>query len=239
MAHYLIQTRRANPDTNDNEGGKVPVSAKRSLPFSEIKVTVKENDLSKPSSESVDTKLAPESSKEPLLNPADDDPLTKDQVENALKPEHEKDSTGADNGNEIILSKDNELEKSSTICATVVEPETTKPLNDEVIIPELLERGGDDANGNEKENSALDNKDAVASETSPKVTKKRGCDESTPESIGGRLRKRRNENPGLDNEAVIASETSPTPTVKRACSQTTPDSIGARLRRRRTEANKI
>lgn len=233
MAHYLIQTRRANPDTDDNVGGKVPVSAKRSLPFSEIEVTVTENDLSKPSSESVDCTFAPQSSDEPLLNPAADVPSTKDQVENPLKPEHDKNSTGADNG------KENELDKSSTISATTVEPETTRPLNDEVIISECLERGGDDAYGIEKENSAPDNKDAVASETSPKLTKIRGCKESTPDSIGGRLRKRRNGNSVLDNEDVIASETSPKPTVKRACSQTTPDSIGARLRRRRTEANKI
>lgn len=42
MAHYLIQTRRLKPESEPDSNSKVPVSAKRSLPFKDIEETSKD-----------------------------------------------------------------------------------------------------------------------------------------------------------------------------------------------------
>ncbi|XP_057770026.1 uncharacterized protein LOC130989889 [Salvia miltiorrhiza] len=188
VAHYLIQSRRADTDKEINVGSKVPVSAKRSLPFSDIDVTGEEDNLSKPSRECSnpdhpvsiadqefsDGKLAPESGAKPLPNPADA-ALTKDQVEYPLKPKVEKDSAGCDNDKETIP----------------------------ILLGETLERGGDDAYEVEKEKSVLDSKCVVESETSPKPTKKRASYEPAPDSIGWRLRMR-HKNPQLVSASTTA-----------------------------------
>ncbi|XP_073158019.1 uncharacterized protein [Henckelia pumila] len=51
VAHYLMQTRRSNPDSDRTAGMKVPVSAKRSLPFSDFDATPQKDDLSQPDME--------------------------------------------------------------------------------------------------------------------------------------------------------------------------------------------
>ncbi|KAG6396202.1 hypothetical protein SASPL_142346 [Salvia splendens] len=194
VAHYLIQTRRAQTNKENNVVSKVPVSAKRSLPFSNIEVTGEDSDLTKPShecsnpnsvsisdKESTDCKLAPECGDKPLPYPADD-ALTKDQVEHPLKPKVGKDSPEFDDDKESI-------HVACTVCVNVIDVET-EPLNDEVIV-EVLERGGDDAYEIEKEESVPDIKCGIESATSPKSTKKRVGYEPTPDSIGRRLRMRR------------------------------------------------
>ena len=119
MAHYLVQTRRADTDKESNAGSKVPVSAKRSLPFSDIEVTGEEGDLFKPS----------DKCPKPLPDPVDA-ALAKDQVEHQLKPEVEEDSAGCDDDKETIPV-------AGTACINA-----TEPLNDEAIA-EALERGCD------------------------------------------------------------------------------------------------
>ncbi|KAL1538933.1 hypothetical protein AAHA92_27618 [Salvia divinorum] len=192
VAHYLIQTRRAQTDKENNVFSKVPVSAKRSLPFSDIEVTGEDGDRSKPShecsnpdpvsisdKESSDGKLASENGDKSLPNPA----LTKDQVEHPLKPEVETDSFGCDDDKESI-------HLAGTVCVNVTEAKTTEPLNDEVIA-EALERGGDDACEIEKEESAPDIKRVIESVTSPKSTKKRaGYGSADVGGIASRLRMR-------------------------------------------------
>ncbi|XP_047983134.1 cell division cycle-associated protein 7-like [Salvia hispanica] len=119
VAHYLVQTRRADTDKESNAGSKVPVSAKRSLPFSDIEVTGEEGDLFKPS----------DKCPKPLPDPVDA-ALAKDQVEHQLKPEVEEDSAGCDDDKETIPV-------AGTACINA-----TEPLNDEAIA-EALERGCD------------------------------------------------------------------------------------------------
>lgn len=169
--------------------------------------------------ESGDDKLAHESGAEPLLNQADA-ALTKGEVEYPLKLEPEKDSAGCDEKKEAII-----------------EPKTTKPLNEKVI-PEAL--GSGDANEIKNENFVLDNKDVVE-ETSPKSIRKRVCCEPTPDSIAGRLRMRRNKgNTSEELQLVIANhtaETSPKSTRKRVRCEPTPESIAGRLRMRRNKGN--
>lgn len=190
VAHYLVQTRRADKDSN--VGSKVPVSAKRSLPFSDIEVTGEEGDLLKPShecskpepvsvsdNETSDGKLAPESGAKPFPDPVDA-ALAKDQVEHQLKPEVEEDSAGCDDDKETIPV-------GGTACIN-----GTEPLNDDVS-PEALERGCDSADEIEKKEPIPDIKCIAGSETSPKSTKKRVRYEPAPDSIGARLRKRRKE----------------------------------------------
>lgn len=46
VAQYLMQTRRSNPDSDKTAGMKVPVSAKRSLPFSDFDATPQKDDRS-------------------------------------------------------------------------------------------------------------------------------------------------------------------------------------------------
>ncbi|KAL1556984.1 hypothetical protein AAHA92_12529 [Salvia divinorum] len=202
VAHYLVQTRRADTDKECDLGSKVPVSAKRSLPFSDIELTGEEGDLLKPSHEcsnpepvsvsdkkSSDGKLAPESGAKPLPDPVDA-ALAKDQVEHPLKPKIEKDSARCDDDKET-------LPVAGTACINAIETKTKEPLNDEVIA-ETIERVCDSADKIEKEEPFADIKCVADSERSPKSTKKRGCYEPAPDSIGGRLRMRRKE-PQLGN----------------------------------------
>ncbi|KAH6810251.1 Zinc-finger domain of monoamine-oxidase A repressor R1 [Perilla frutescens var. frutescens] len=226
VAHYLIQTRRADADTENNAGSKVPTSAKRSLPFSDIEVTGEvddDDDLPKPTSEYPnpdpvpvsdkefgDGKPAPDSGAKPLLNAADAT-STNDLVEYPLKPEPEEDSAR---------------------CATVVEPMTIEPLNDEVTT-EVLE-GGDEAYEFKKESFVLDNKeDVIAPETTPKSTKKRvRFEPTTPDSIGGRLRMRRGKaNTSEELQLVTANHT--TGAAEDASTRAEVESIASRLRKRR------
>ncbi|KAG6398485.1 hypothetical protein SASPL_139947 [Salvia splendens] len=203
VAHYLIQTRRAQTDKVNNVVSKAPVSAKRSLPFSGIEVTGEDSDLSKPShecsnpnpvsisdKESSDFKLPPESGDKPLLYPADD-ALTKDQVEHPLKPEVGKDSDSP----EFDGDKES-IHVACTVCVIVTDVKT-EPLN---------ERGDDDAYEIEKEESVPDIKCGIESETSPKSTKKRAGYKPAPDSIGRRLRMRRT-GPKLASHTEDASTT--------------------------------
>ncbi|KAG6405885.1 hypothetical protein SASPL_133479 [Salvia splendens] len=195
VAHYLVQTRRADTDNESNVGSKVPVSAKRSLPFTDIEVTGEEGDLLKPGHEC----------SEPL--PEVDAALAKDQVEHQLKPEVEEDSAGCDDGKETIPV-------AGTACIN-----GTEPLNHEVIA-EARERGCDSADEIEKKEPIPDIKCITGSETSIKSTKKRGRYEPAPDSIAGRLRKRRKE-PQLGG-AIRADTTAEA------------GGIASRLRKRRT-----
>ncbi|KAL3616468.1 hypothetical protein CASFOL_039858 [Castilleja foliolosa] len=131
VAHYLIQTRRSDIDSDTNASTAVPGSAKRSLPFSDI------DDLSKSGSEHLNT-----------------DPIS--------QPEPEKNK-------EANILVDRELEVNNISLETVTETKTTiETLND-----------------NDK---------------SPKSNKKRVHYESTQDSIGGRLRQRRNP---LNNDSDV------------------------------------
>ncbi|KAL8473643.1 hypothetical protein ACS0TY_030477 [Phlomoides rotata] len=172
VAHYLIQTRNANVN--------VPTSAKRSLPFKDIDVTVGEDDLYKPISESLNadplslsdkesegSKLAPESAAEPLLNCAVAT-LSKDQVEHLLKPE------------ELGAECNSELKKEQKIV-------TEQKSNTELLY---------DLSINESNKGSLSEtleiKNLVAIEKTPKSTKKRARFEPpSPDSVAGRLRLRR------------------------------------------------
>ncbi|KAA8547258.1 hypothetical protein F0562_003878 [Nyssa sinensis] len=67
VAHYLIQSRRSQTDSGKNPGINVPVSAKRTLPFSDMEATAEE-------------KESPESKDDQgLINPNDKDNKTDDE----------------------------------------------------------------------------------------------------------------------------------------------------------------
>ncbi|KAL7141298.1 hypothetical protein ABFS83_08G044200 [Erythranthe nasuta] len=76
VAHYLIQTRRSNTDSDENVGNKVPISAKRSLPFSDIDEHSKNALLSELDQEFGDGKIAAETTMEPLNHDKDSIPET-------------------------------------------------------------------------------------------------------------------------------------------------------------------
>ncbi|KAL3833386.1 hypothetical protein ACJIZ3_008122 [Penstemon smallii] len=226
VAHYLIQTRRANTDSDKSIGTKVPVSAKRSLPFLDTEVTPAENELSKSNKENLkidlqsefdatndglndkiveeilpnedlgDSKTAPESEADALLEPAIST-LSKDEVECALEPEPEKCASESDKRKDVNF----ELE-------TTTESEiTTMPLNDPSI-----ESG--EVNEIKKEDTIiLDNKIIVAPETSPKSTKKRVVYVPTPDSIAGRLRQRRNKR-SINEVDITAIEARPAQRIR-------------------------
>ncbi|PIM99110.1 hypothetical protein CDL12_28400 [Handroanthus impetiginosus] len=220
VAHYLIQTRRGNPDSDKSAGTKAPISAKRSLPFSDIEVTVAE-----PVSECVNADPSSEfgtefgdSKGEPLLEPAVATE-SKDQLENPVKPEPENNSCGYENEKESNLLVDNELDKTSIDLKT-----TAEPFNDH-----FLPKSSNQEIEKEK-NNILDNKDAVAREASPKSTKKRVRFEPTPDSIGGRLKQRRNKN--NTNEELVNAGYS-TSNAEGASITADVHSIASRLKMRR------
>ncbi|KAI3452079.1 hypothetical protein Pfo_008744 [Paulownia fortunei] len=253
VAHYLIQTRRSNTDSDKNVGTKVPISAKRSLPFSDIEATIREDDLSKPSGEYLstdplsefdkefgDSKMAPESGAE-LLKPAVAS-QTKDQVDYPLKPEPEKNGAGYDKDNESNFLVDSELDGDSIKLQTVTETKTTtEPLNDPFLtessnyhkglIPETLERGDDNEIKKEK-NFILDIKDFVAPETSPKSTKKRALSEPAPDSIAGRLRQRHNKT-NTSQDLGLVNKKNTTRNVEDTSKIADVNSIAGRLKMRR------
>ncbi|KAL0377782.1 UNVERIFIED_CONTAM: Cell division cycle-associated 7-like protein [Sesamum radiatum] len=219
VAHYLIQTRRSNRDSDKDVGTKVPNSAKRSLPFSDIEVTKGENDLSKKSSEYFNTdpqsefdkefgdiKVAPESGPEPLLEPAVAS-QSYEQVEFTLSPEPEENEP----------TKDSFLTESSNFCNGLVS--------------ETLERGDDDEIKEPK--IIMDNKDLVAPETSPKSTKKRVLCEVPPDSIAARLRQRRNKTNNTSKELGLVNTIHTTRLAEETASISNADSIARRLKMRR------
>ncbi|KAK6128911.1 hypothetical protein DH2020_037350 [Rehmannia glutinosa] len=95
VAHYLIQTRRASTDSDKNVGTQVPISAKRSLPFSDIEVTKEEDDFSKPSIEHSNTEESGDSKIEPL----NDNNLMPETLERDDDNEIKKEKNILDNGN--------------------------------------------------------------------------------------------------------------------------------------------
>lgn len=238
VAHYLIQTRRATD--------KLPTSAKRSLPFSDIdEITVREHDLSKPTSESLNpdplstkesdgNKLAPESETEPMLNPIA--PLSKDQVEHPLKPEAEELGAGCCVEQKIV-------KESKTNMELLNGPSINEPK--EGSLSETLERGDD-----------CEIKNCITVQKTPASTKKRVRYEPTPDNVAGRLRLRRNkvdagetetstniaatlERGGDDYEIKnhITMQKTPKSTKKLVQYEPTPDSVAGRLRLRRNKAN--
>ncbi|KAK6129050.1 hypothetical protein DH2020_037211 [Rehmannia glutinosa] len=172
VAHYLIQTRRASTDSDKNVGTQVPISAKRSLPFSDIEVTKEEDDFSKPSIEHSNTE---ESGDSKIAEP-------------------EKSANVYDKDKKADYLVEDELDKSCINLKTVTEMKTTmEPLNDKDLIHETLQR--DDGNGIKKEKNILDNGNIVAPEISPKSIKKTAHENysnvTDVDSIASRLKMRR------------------------------------------------
>ncbi|XP_011099235.1 uncharacterized protein LOC105177697 isoform X2 [Sesamum indicum] len=246
VAHYLIQTRCSNTDSDKDLGTKVPNSAKRSLPFSNIEVVSKgEDDLSKISSEYFNTdpqsefdkefgdiKVAPESGPEPLLEPAVAS-QSYEQVEYSLSPEPEENVTGCDTDKQAKLLVDIEHGKSSIEMKTTTElkkePFLTEPNNfHNGLVSETLGRGND--NEIKKENLVMDNKDLVASETSPKSTKKRVLCELPPDSIAARLRQRRNKTNNTSKELGLVNTIYTKRHAEETSSISNEDSIARRLK---------
>ncbi|KAK6129027.1 hypothetical protein DH2020_037224 [Rehmannia glutinosa] len=172
VAHYLIQTRRASTDSDKNVRTQVPISAKRSLPFSDIEVTKEEDDFSKPSIEPSNTE---ESGDHKIGEP-------------------EKSANVYDKDKKADYLVEDELDKSCINLKTVTEMKTTmEPLNDKDLMPETLER--DDGNEIKKEKNILDNGNIVEPEISPKSTKKSVHENYSKitdvDSIASRLKVRR------------------------------------------------
>ncbi|KAL6526198.1 hypothetical protein OROMI_029838 [Orobanche minor] len=109
VAHYLIQTRRADADSDKNV---VPASAKRSLPFSNIETTKGDNDHSISQ----------------VLN---------DQIEYPLKPEPEKNAAEYDTGDEN-KEADSELEENNAKMMKTTTTTTIEPPNDSEIKKEKM-----------------------------------------------------------------------------------------------------
>ncbi|KAK4416251.1 Cell division cycle-associated 7-like protein [Sesamum alatum] len=234
VAHYLIQTRRSNTDSDKDVGTKVPNSAKRSLPFSDIEVTKGGDDLSKPNREYSNTdpqsvfdkefgdiKVAPESGVEPAVASQ-----SYDQVEYSLSLEPEENGTGCDS----------EHDKNSIELKTTPEPMKDSFLTEasnfhKGLVSETLERGNDD--DIKKENLIMDKKDVVAPETSPKSPKKRILYEPPPDSMARRLRHRRNKTNNTSKELGPVNTDYTTINAEDASTISDPDSIARRLKMRR------
>ncbi|XP_049383378.1 uncharacterized protein LOC125847741 [Solanum stenotomum] len=95
VAHYLIQTHRATVSTENN---LTPFSAKRSLPFSDMEGTTKDEGLCEVKPVAYDANepnLAPESSTEPLLKSIVVEPL--------LLLKHDPENSGTD----LVVLSDN------------------------------------------------------------------------------------------------------------------------------------
>lgn len=188
------------------------MSAKRSLPFSDVDVPKGEDDLSKPSSEYSNTdplsefstetgdgKIAPKSGEDlPLLMKPAVETRSNDQVEYSLKLEPEE--TGAGYGKETNFSVDIELDKSGVELKTTTEQlngdhsPTESSNHHKDSISETLGRGDDNEIKKEK-NFILEDGDSVnvSSETTTKSRKRSVHSEPAPESIARRLRWRHNE----------------------------------------------
>ncbi|KAG8384466.1 hypothetical protein BUALT_Bualt04G0120700 [Buddleja alternifolia] len=190
VAHYLIQTRRSNTESDKDIGTNAPISVKRSLPFSEIEVMQGEDDLSKSNNENLnsdpvyevgkefgDSKMVLETGGEPLSIATP----SKDQFEYPLKPESEKSCSENKNEKEDNFLVDSELDKAAT------ESQNESSNYDKgLMLSETLERG------NDNEITKEDNNGFVEHETSPISTKKRvRVERTTPDSIAGRLKMRR------------------------------------------------
>ncbi|KAL0332231.1 UNVERIFIED_CONTAM: Cell division cycle-associated 7-like protein [Sesamum calycinum] len=249
VAHYLIQTRRSNTDSDKEVGTKVPNSAKRSLAFSNIEVTKGEDCLSKLSSEYSDTdpqsefdkecddiKVAPESGPQPLLESAVAS-QSYEQVEFSLSPEPEENGAGCDNDKQAKLLMDSEQDNSSIELKATIELKKDSILAESSnfcngSVSETLERGDDD-DEIKKAKIIMDNKDFVAPETSPKSTKKRVLCELPPDSIAARLRQRRNKTNNTSKELGLVNTICTTRHAEETSSISNADSIARRLKMRR------
>ncbi|KAL0450277.1 UNVERIFIED_CONTAM: hypothetical protein Slati_1584100 [Sesamum latifolium] len=244
VAHYLIQTRSSNTDSDKDVGTKVTNSAKRSLPFSNIEVTKGEDDLSKLSSEYSNTdpqsefdkefgdiKVAPESGLEPAVACQ-----LYEQVEFSLSPEPEENGSGCDNDKQAKLLVDSEHDNSSIELKTTTEPTKHSFLTESSnfcngLASETLERGDD--NEIKEPEIIMDNKGLVAPETSPKSTKKRVICEVPPDSIAARLRQRRNKTNNTSKELGLVNTIHTTRLAEETASISNADSIARRLKMRR------
>ncbi|KAK4393358.1 hypothetical protein Sango_1806600 [Sesamum angolense] len=250
VAHYLIQTRRSNTDSDKEGVLRSQNSAKRSLAFSNIEVTKGEDGLSKLSSEYSDTdpqsefdkecddiKVAPESGPQPLLEPAVAS-QSYEQVEFSLSPEPEENGAGCDNDKQAKLLMDSEQDNSSIELKATIESKKDSLLAESSnfcngLVSETLERGDDDDDEIKKAKIIMDNKDFVAPETSPKSTKKRALCELPPDSIAARLRQRRNKTNNTSKELGLVNTICTTRHAEETASISNADSIARRLKMRR------
>lgn len=99
VAHFLIQTRRANTNPENNVPDSVPVSAKRSLPFSDVEATSSEKESSDACNDAKELQNSQTAEKimDYKATEADDDkitrevstyPSTESRAEHELLPKH-------------------------------------------------------------------------------------------------------------------------------------------------------
>ncbi|KZV24984.1 hypothetical protein F511_01954 [Dorcoceras hygrometricum] len=177
VAHYLMQTHRSNPDLDKTSVMKVPVSAKRSLPFSDLDATPQEDDdLSRPDRE------CSGATNNPQLTIKNNFPCTESsENHNDIKPTQPEVLCSYDEHNLETTTRQLTL-RNEFLCT-----EASEDHKDFLIPkPEVL------CSGDEQETGT--NQNSVASETRLESTKKRAHLEPSTDSIAGRLRQRRREN---------------------------------------------
>ncbi|KAK9284201.1 hypothetical protein L1049_023370 [Liquidambar formosana] len=222
VAHYLIQTRRSQANLEENAGTKTPVSAKRSLPFSDTEAPSDRTE----SVEGNDDQLG-------LLKPQPEDKKDDD-----LKGEKEKE-LHMDNNNgdsDITLEINPELKKKST-SATEPTPDSIggrlrqRRNKDTSCDGELIRMNEETLDAKPAVNTILSESEAefnmklsIPTKPSPDLDNKNGDSNTTPEinpklkrkpasatepsadSIGGRLRQRRNKGTSCDGELIRMNE---------------------------------
>ncbi|XP_006338244.1 uncharacterized protein [Solanum tuberosum] len=155
VAHYLIQTHRATVSTENN---LTPFSAKRSLPFSDMEGTTKDEGLCEVKPVAYDANepnLAPESSTEPLLKSIVVEPLLllKHDPENSgtdlvlLSDNVGNFSTDNKSGNENAVLVGNSLTSQTEVKPTLAPESSTEPLLKSIAEPLLLLKHDSESSG--------------------------------------------------------------------------------------------
>ncbi|KAL2499739.1 Uncharacterized protein Adt_25289 [Abeliophyllum distichum] len=230
VAHYLIQTRRSNTQSDENVGTKVPVSAKRSLPFSDTEAKLAEDDLSKfdGGCEGTDPQFEE--------NMTDNNPNVDKVEETDLNAKHGETKVAPDESNMKLKNPESPsgsspLYKTNNINIGVFvhEPENHKKEdgyivdNENFLTPE-----------HDQSNMKLKNPDSLSDSTlTSSININIVVSISEPENL-----KKEDITCMVDNNSFISVETSPKSRTKRTCTnEQTSDSVAGRLRQRRRMKN--
>ncbi|CAI9758775.1 unnamed protein product [Fraxinus pennsylvanica] len=232
VAHYLIQTQRSNTRSDENVRTKVPVSAKRSLPFSDTQATLAEDDLSKfdgqcqgidPQFEENRTDIIPNDEKVEVIYLNTEQGETKGAAPDDR--EHDDDSRKPKNP-ELLTGSPLYQSNNMNIGVSILEHENHKKEeiyivdNENFLAPE-----------HDQSNMKVKDPDSVSDSPFP-------CSSSSVSISEIEKLKKEDITCMVDKNSFLAVETSPKSRKKRACTtELTSDSVAGRLRQRRMMKN--
>ncbi|CAK9166409.1 unnamed protein product [Ilex paraguariensis] len=185
VAHYLIQTRRSDTDPEKNPGSKVPLSAKRSIPFSDMEANAEET-------------VSPDSKNDlqRLVNPVSEENRTDNDFEGE-KDEKINFSDSSTNGHiDVAQERNTKLMQKSALSTESSDDHLglSKPEIEDNKIDDEANKIDDDLKDKKEEKlQFVDNKLSgviLAPENSPK-SKEKPARTTEPDSIGRRLKQRR------------------------------------------------